>query len=177
MLLAGVWGFAVHSLVLKPALGASGQQGLTLPAELGPIVGRIFEHYGVLMLLQMALAIFVLFSAVMFLRLRPWARVSLEVVSWFGLLSILALGGLWISTWMRMVPAELPGNVAPIPGDSFRTLGAVMGSGVFLVFAVLCAAILYFLRSQRTRNAFIGSGRPGGWPAARRSRKTRAEAE
>jgi len=90
---------------------------------------------------------FVCYSGVNFLRLRAWARTSLETISWLALISCLGLGVYLISVFIGQPEVFFAGWGAPIGPVLLAICGA---SGV--VFIVMIG----FLRGRTIREAVGG---------------------
>jgi hypothetical protein len=141
MVLSGAMGFLVYSFqaISRPMPAP--------PAELGPVFSFMFEHFGTLALCQIAFALFIAFSALMFLRQRWWAWRTLQAVTWLAILYVVLFGVSWVAVWV-----QLP-DTGPAPAPGIRIVGAMMGTAGILMFLVPLVVLLRFLNSNSVRNA------------------------
>jgi hypothetical protein len=117
------------------------------------IMNIIYRSFGILALLQVALAIFVLIASIQFLRLHKWARSALEIISWLGLVYVVGFGIFWVVSWIG-ITSGLPSSVGPsAPSPMFSIFGAVMGFFVALVWSVPFVVIIIHLRGKMIREA------------------------
>ena len=110
---------------------------------------------GVVLGLHYVFAIAAIAAGVQFLKLRPWARATLEVLSWISLALVAVLGVTWMVMWNSIVMKMLG------PGAPTGTLFAI-GLGVDLALVALSAIPLWmmirFLRSTPVRAAMQRAG-------------------
>jgi uncharacterized protein YneF (UPF0154 family) len=117
------------------------------------IMRIFFQNFGILALLQIAFAIFVLMASIHFLHLRKWARSALEIVAWLGLVYVVGFGIFWVVSWIGItsgIPVSV-GHSGPPP--MFTVVGAVMGCVVTVVWAVPLIIIIIFLRGKIIKDA------------------------
>jgi hypothetical protein len=105
-----------------------------------------FRHLGLFSLLEILVAAFMLAAGIQFLRLRAWARTSLEGISWLWLALVVCAGGLWLASWAGMSG----GANAPF---LFTATGAVIGFAVTGVAAAAPTVAIFFLRGKTVRAA------------------------
>jgi hypothetical protein len=153
MAFSGAMAFVAHRFVVGPMRRAMPLAEGTPPPEFNPVFGFLFQYFDSLALVQVAFAGVILYSAVMFLRLRPWARVSVEAITWLALVYVVGFGVFWVLTWLRTVPVETPPSVQ-VPSGAFQVLGGGMGTVITLVFSVPLVVLLTFLRGTPVRAAF-----------------------
>jgi uncharacterized protein YneF (UPF0154 family) len=113
----------------------------------------IFQNFGILALLQVAFAVFVLMASLYFLQLRRWARSALEIVAWLGLVYVVGFGIFWVASWINITssfPAsQVPSGLSPM----FNIIGAIMGGVVTVIWAVPLVIIIIFLRGKTIKDA------------------------
>jgi hypothetical protein len=112
-------------------------------AERFPIHAVLYRYCGVVILIEMVTAVVAIVAARQFLRMRRWARTTLEIVSW---LSLLWISGFWLLTVVALSAAEAwqPASIAMM---AMPVLLHVVLTGAVL------SVVIYFLRTQRVRNA------------------------
>lgn len=101
----------------------------------------VFRHYVLFALLQVAVAQVAIVSGIGFLRLRKWARIALEVLSWLGV----AFVGAIVVKMIFMAFAYCRGCSVIVVA-----MGVAMISAIYLVPLWF---ILRSLRSQKVRDA------------------------
>ncbi len=153
MALSGIMSSLMFFLFIGPEMQEA-QKQLSEQAESVFFPMFLFEYFGVLSLLQVAFAIFVIFSGIMFLKLRSWARLSLEVISWLSLLYIVVFGIFWVFSWVTITGQAATGDGAEMLG-AFQVIGAIMGTVICLVFAVPLGFIIRFLRGAELRQQCV----------------------
>lgn len=117
------------------------------------ILRIIFQNFGIIALLQVALAIFVLMASIHFLQLRKWARTALEIITWLGLVYVVGFGIFWVVSWIAITSNIPVTEGASGPPPMFDIIGAIMGSIVAAVWAVPLIVVIYFLRGRTIREA------------------------
>ena len=149
----------LSSLVALVVFNAMKQMGgvPTMPPEVPAafkLLGVVFQHYDLLVLLQLAFAVFVLVAGIGFLKLRAWARTALEAVSWLSLVYLLGFGILWIAMWVGVTSRIPQGEGTPVSSAAlFTTFGIVMATVILGVFAIPPIVIIKFLRGSTSRQA------------------------
>jgi hypothetical protein len=109
----------------------------------------LFEHLTALQTCEAILSAATIVLAIQLLHLRPWARVGMQAVCWFALVSVAAFGAFWV--WLlRSVAAA----VASTHASSFERIGLVVGLAVCLAAASGLAVMIALLASSRVREAF-----------------------
>ncbi len=155
--LSGAFAFVAYTFVLGPQLRALGPAAGPPPGEFGLVSGFLAHHFGALALAQVVVAVVILVSAIMFLRLRAWARLSLELVTWLAIAYIVGFGAFWVTAWLQLAPAVPPTARPNFPATAFRVGGAVMGATMMLMFGAAFVVLLRSLRSATVRTAFSRS--------------------
>ena len=154
--------------VLLAAAGITGLLGIPRfelrPAwDIQPLLARalnqvqtaseFFQDSRIIPALELALGAFLVFASVGLLRLRAWARLSLEALVWLALLYVVAYGVLYFPARAYLSPWSYADLYPAFLAVSFPFL-AVFGYGTPL----LCAIAL--LRSRAAREAVTRSGKP-----------------
>lgn len=117
------------------------------------ILRIIFQNFGIIALLQVALAIFVLMASIHFLQLRKWARYALEIITWLGLFYVVGFGLFWVASWIT-ITLSIPASEAPSgPPPMFNIIGAIMGCVVTVVWVVPLIIIIIFLHGKTINDA------------------------
>lgn len=68
------------------------------------IIEIVMKHHMLVGIIQMAIGVFFMVSAFYFLRLRAWARMALEITSWFWLILAIANVVFAIFLWNSFTP-------------------------------------------------------------------------
>ncbi len=126
------------------------------PEEFPPVLTVIFnnsEAFQLVTILHIGLAVLLLAVAISFLRLKAWARLALEVVSWVGLFYT----GLQAIVWPFIWSALFAGVKFPQPTSSAIGLYGPFSliAGIVLLAATIISMIVVIrhLRSTPIRNA------------------------
>jgi uncharacterized membrane-anchored protein len=97
---------------------------------------------------------FVWYSGVNFLRLRAWARTSVETISWLALVIFLGIGVYFITLFIRLPEVFFfSGFPSPSPVPLGPVALAICGMAV-----VVLIVIISFLRGKTIREAVRDSG-------------------
>ena len=138
-----VWkamGSAVPSL-----LGAARDPSLNLP-----YIRMILAHITEIKLAQAAAWIGIAVIGIGLLRLRPWARVAMQIV---GIGLVLYFAG-FMAIWLRAWNAPGLENAVPPLSEASRFALLLGGIGVGIIFAGVVISMIVILRSPRIREAF-----------------------
>ena len=138
-----VWkamGPAVPSL-----LGAARDPSLNLP-----YVRTVLAHLTEIKLAQTAAWVGVAVIAIGLLRLRPWARVAMQIVGACILLYFAGILTLWAMAWNAAPPET---SVPPL-SEASRLAVLVGGLAVGLMLAGIVLSMIVILRRPRIREAF-----------------------
>jgi hypothetical protein len=124
------------------------------PFQLG-VMEVIFQHFGLIAMVQVACAIFILIASIQFLRLLRWARTALEVIAWLGLL-YLVCNGIFLVSFVIALTSGIPSTegaseLSPLLG----IFSAIMGSFVTLFWAAPLVVIIIFLRGKTIMEALL----------------------
>jgi len=135
----------------------SSPEALDLPPDVPPVFHlflAILPFFGLLALVQLASAAFVLYAAIQFLRRRAWARTALESMTWLSIVGTVGFVAAWAYMWTAMasgIPAQ-PG--APSP-TSFTLAGIGIAVVLGAIYVVPMAVIVGFLRGKTIRGAVV----------------------
>lgn len=145
-LFGGVWGLVAWRLGgLRDFVVGPGSPTI-LPMA---ILRTAFGRFAVALTAQILFASAVLIAATALLRMRPWARTAIEVLSWLGLCYVGTFGLVWIWVWRRTaLDASRPESTR------FAALAFALGAVVVLAFAFV--SMIRALRSEEVRRAFRG---------------------
>lgn len=105
----------------------------------------IFRFLPLLAPVQVGVGILGIIAGINFLKLKSWARIVLEVLTWLLLFFILVFGIFFVSQWSGHGPS------------GFMVMGAVMGVVILGIYAVPLLIIVKYLRGNRVKNAMISS--------------------
>jgi len=129
-----------------------------LPSNLIPlsVMKRMlfFSYQPPILVLQIIAAIFVLITAVQFLKLKPWSRTGLEMFSWVYVVYIFGSHLFVYFSFMAYFSSH------PIPGANlnlppfFQTFNLVGGALYTAIWTFPTFIIIYFLRRQNVLEAF-----------------------
>ena len=152
MIFSGAMGYIAYTSMQKMSGGVP-------PASAGmpnsfQLMAIVFQHIELLTTVQVTFGVFIIFAGIYFLKLRPWARAALEVVSWLGLVYVLGFGIFALVSWISMsakMPASPGAQGAPL---MFNIMGMVTGLIVMAVWAVPIVVIIKFLRGSTIRDVF-----------------------
>jgi hypothetical protein len=108
----------------------------------------LFEHLTVIKVVESIASILVAFTAVQFLRLRPWARIAMQTVGWLVLGYLVCFGALWAEVWVRTVALH---SATP---SSSRTASLIAGLAVCALLVSGLLAMIALLRRAHVRETF-----------------------
>jgi lysylphosphatidylglycerol synthetase-like protein (DUF2156 family) len=115
----------------------------------------MFRYFTWFVMAQLGLAVVAIVAGIQFLKLRPWARAALEILSWISLIYVVGFGLFWVSTWSTMTGQFPQQQDAPFDMETFKIVGLVMGAFVTLAFAVPLAIMIKYLRGKVVREAML----------------------
>lgn len=152
MILGGAMGLVAFSFI-HPSGGSTVPP---MPKDVGrtfAVMSIVFQYFGLLASLQIVFAIFILIAGIQFLKLRAWARIALEIVSYLGLIYTVGFGTFWVVSWIS-VTSRFPVAESTVgPPALFNIFGAVMGIVVIAVCVVPLIVIIKFLRGETIKEA------------------------
>jgi hypothetical protein len=105
----------------------------------------IFRFFPLLAIVQIGAALFGIISGVNFLKLKPWSRNALEILTWLVLVFVVGFMLFWVGSWLPMTS-----NNAPI---GFSMMGAIMGVVISGFYGIPLGIMLKFLRSNKVKTA------------------------
>jgi hypothetical protein len=152
MVLSSVMGGFAYS-IMQQMKGPSAPPNM--PAEFA-LMNIVFQNLGTLLVLQSIVAILAVGAGTALLRLKAWARMTLEVLSWLALAYCVGFGIYWMYIWFSMARHTPDGGVGRI-ADIFQFMGALMGAVVIAVFAVPLWIMIRYLRGSEVRAAISGT--------------------
>lgn len=117
-------------------------------------MAAVFQHIGLLIAVQVALGVVVIFAGIYFLKLRPWARTALEVFSWLGLVYVIGFGIFALVSWVGMSSKMLIESSAQGAPPMFDIMGIIIGVVAIGAWAVPIIVIIKFLRGPKIRDVF-----------------------
>lgn len=111
-----------------------------------PLLAVVYRHYTLAALSQFAYAAAYIVAGIGLLRLRAWARTTVEVIAWVEILfySVGPILHFIYTYYFTGALAEWSGGIAKMPGFLVLLCGVV---------AVVNGLIIYFLRSKKVREA------------------------
>lgn len=151
MMFSAVMGGVAYSMM--------GEMGAPPSTEMPPefaLMNSVFQNFGALLLIQGCVAIVAFWAGISLLRLRQWARTTIEILSWIGFLYTVGFGIFWIYMWVAMT-GQVPTQGGSDGADSFQLMGAVMGGIVTAVFAVPLWIMIRYLRGAEMRDAIANA--------------------
>ncbi|HYT31260.1 MAG TPA: hypothetical protein VEO37_01595 [Thermoanaerobaculia bacterium] len=114
-------------------------------------VRPMFEHLTAIKIAQLIAGVAVVFLAYELLRLRPRARVGIQIVCWIVLCYVFAFAALWIRIWTRAL-ALAPDD--PRFAGPHGRLTLALGLGLSAALATGLIVMIVLLRSSQMRHAF-----------------------
>ena len=155
IVLGGFMGFSAIMALLAssfmPQVPSSAEFDSQMPASFG-LMMSVFRYFDLIALLQLAVAVLAVVAGTQLLKLRSWARTTLEALSWLSLLYVISFGVFWSLMWLTMT-GQLPPGDAPFDPRLFQVFGLVMGAFITLVFAVPLVIMIRYLRGTVVRDA------------------------
>ena len=122
---------------------ALGDFGVTLDLTLD-----MLSHVHSLAVVNIILAVIIIFFAVQFLRLKPWARTALEAITWLAVVATVVYGTYWIKGWLSVTSAA-----DAAASGHYGSFGVAVAAAAILVNLVPAAIIIRYLRGQVVRDA------------------------
>jgi len=157
----GLSGFAILSnifCVLFLSLVDGGLETLeviaTDAAEKISILFLLFKHIRVLCIVHIAGSVFILYTAIQFLKLRSWARTVLETINWLILVWIVLFIILWNGMFTNLVssaPFSDSGMSVPI---WFRVITIALSILIAAFSATPHVATIIYLRKKTIKAMF-----------------------
>lgn len=116
----------------------------------------MFRYFGWFIVAQLGLAALAVVSGIQFLKLRPWARTALEILSWISLIYVVGFGVFWLAMWST-ITGQFPQQDTPVDMGTFKIVGLIMGVFVTLIFAVPLAIMIKYLRGKVVRESMLAA--------------------
>src|SRR5882724_2973642 len=60
----------------------------------------VFDHLGSMLIVQFLVALLAIVSGIYLLRLHPWARTAIEILSWLAFIYSVGFGIYWVYMWI-----------------------------------------------------------------------------
>lgn len=120
------------------------------------VLGMFFRHLIPFAVLQSLVGAFAVVAAVELLRLRAWARLAMEALSWVSLVYVLVNGVLVLYLWDAVVADMPPGLVSIEPGQ-LHTMGLIVDVVVTVLLAAPVGVTVKYLRSAPVRRAIAAN--------------------
>ena len=117
----------------------------------------LLRHLTALLSTEAIVSALVGLSAFELLRLRPWARVAMQIVCWFALAYVVCFTAFWAWLWPKAAAAKAAANHSLSP-HAYGT-GLIVGVAVCLALGAALAVMIALLRSSRIREAFQSPSR------------------
>lgn len=153
-------GFAVFSGIMSllmftamPTLQSELPHAPGMPQGIA-LMTSMFRYFGLLVVVQLVLAVVAIVAGIQFLRLRSWARAVLEILSWVSLIYVVGFGVFWLSTWSTMT-GQFSQQDVPFDMETLRIAGLVAGAFVTLAFAIPLGIMIKYLRGKTVREAML----------------------
>jgi len=137
MCLSAVMALFASTMMISQISATSPDANQNMPA--------FFRFFPLLAIVQIGVAVFGIVSGVNFLKLKPWSRTALEILTWLVLVFVVVFMLFWVGSWLSMTSSH-----API---GFSIMGAVMGIVILGVFGVPLGIMLKFLRGDKVKTA------------------------
>jgi hypothetical protein len=151
MILDGIFGLIQSSLIQKffdrPDFDFSNMEPMAdnIPV-LFSLMLFVIKHIMFFSFLLIAIAVFVLIASIFFLRLKSWARTSLEIFSWFATVVVCIKGILFMSFWIS----------TPQGSTAFLGLfGVLAGLFIMVAIAAIPATAALTLRNKKVKEVFL----------------------
>ena len=126
------------------------------PPEFG-LMALPFRHIGVLMAAQFVVAVIALVAGIGLLRLRAWARTTVEVMCWLAIAYNLVFVVLWVSAWTS-IAAPMMDTMPDGGGWAMRYAGPVMAIVMTAAMTVPLVLMIRYLRGPEARAAVVRGG-------------------
>jgi hypothetical protein len=150
MILCGISGLIQSSLIQNFFNQAELTNMEPMPDDI-PILFRIMlfmiRHMMFFSFLLIVIAVFVLLASIFFLKLKRWARTSLEVFSWAAMVLVCINGILFMSVWISVPQHDSPAF--------FSVIGVLMGLFITLAIAAIPGTAAVALRLKKVKEVFL----------------------
>ena len=153
-LLGGILGTAASLLMTSTFESAQRPEVSPDDPILFRLMSSMFHYFWLFGVLQLIVAVLMIWSGVAFLRLRAWARTVVETLAWLGLAYNLGFGFLWCMTLVSMTD-QMPEEAGAFA--AFPIIMLVMGIVMILAFSVPLVVIIRVVRGRTVREAVAGA--------------------
>lgn len=142
----------VLGMMATSMLGQMDQLGMEVPPQLAGMVASATQ-FGAMDVAQIAAAVAGVVGGIALLRLKAWARVLIELLTWLTLVYTVARGILWSYAWKTM-SGEIARDVGmDVDPHMLQTVGVATGIVLTLTFAVPLVLMIRYLRGAQARAA------------------------
>lgn len=139
--------------------------GSALPTSIAPggvpadleLMNTLLSNMGVLVWTQVAIGALSIYAGAQFLKLRPWARTAIEVLTWVSLVYVIVNGVYFLYMWESMV-TDLSKQML-MDSDALRITGYVTVFTLTVIFAVPLGFMIKYLRAPVVRQAIAAANR------------------
>jgi len=141
------------SLLVPEMRDATPPESSDMPAPFR-LMSYVFRYFWVLAVIQLGAATLLISAGVALLKLRAWARTTIEIYACFGLAYNLAFGTFWlwsIASMMKVVPEEA--GTAATMSIVMMVFGALMVVG----FSIPLIIVIRVLRGATVRTAIAAA--------------------
>ena len=133
-----VWAASFMVTAMEPGGTGLGPYGIS--SGFPPGLAIVFDHFNVFAGLQVLFATALIYFAAMLLRLKSWARSSLEGMGWASLAALVVFWAYWLhamlggaaSSSQSQTPRAYASTGIPVVITSFFALGVAFGAIVLL---------------------------------------------
>ncbi len=119
------------------------------------LMNTLLRNMGVLVWTQVAIGALSIYAGAQFLKLRPWARTAIEVLTWISLVYVLVNGVYFLYMWESIV-TDLSKQIL-MDGDALRITGYVTVLTLIVAFAVPLWVMIKYLRGPAVRRAIAAA--------------------
>jgi len=104
-------------------------------------------HFSLLLSIQLGAGILILVASFHFLQGKGWARTTLEVFTWLGLLYVIVFTWGWLRVWEILIPQLEKLKIPNLPSRTvLSSVGKILAGVIFLLNFIPLILILKFLR-------------------------------
>lgn len=154
MLISGGMSFMVFISMKLIGVDISQQMPKEMQGPFG-FMEIIVKHFSLMLFLEIMFSLFVMISAIQFLRLKAWGRTALEAISWLGLVYLVSLGIIFVFSWIRVVSSVVVVKTAFGPPLIFAMFLLIASIANIAIWGVLLIFIIKLLRGKTIKEAVI----------------------
>lgn len=129
-----------------------------LPPQAPPIFSQLFglmAYFDKMCMAQTALGIAMLITSIGFYLRMNWARLSIILFSWLGIIYVITFMTFWITIWNSMTQMAPP--TAGFNTSLFRTFGVVAALFNSVLFVAPPAFLVWYLTQPRMKTIFAAN--------------------